>query len=570
LSIAAGMAVADSTFVIVSGKTGGYWQPGTLTEGTGGTTVTVNEATKYQKWYGFGGCFNEAGWAAIKKLSASDKEKAIKLLFDVNDGIGFTWCRIPIGASDYALTRYTLNETAGDTAMTNFSIAHDKDYLIPFVKAAQAVKPDLLFCASPWTPPTWMKEPVGFDGGAMKNDPKFLRANALYLAKFAKAYKAEGITIKALFPQNEPGYTQNYPSCGWGKYRNPDNSNVNTTEYLSTFVADYLAPILKTESPETDIWAGTFSNDTYGMDYWNGVKSKAGTVVKGVGLQWGCVKYAKQISSAGGYIVMQSEHRCGNYPWLSSKSTNLETADSTQFVESAAPNNQPYGEESWRLITTWIKEGVNIYSAWNLILDSKGFNLDEKRKWPQNALLTVDMNAGTLKVTPAYYVFRHVAQYVDTGATRIATTGGDALAFLNPNGSIVTIAYNNTTSAAQTTIAAGGKSWKVTIPAKGWATLCTKWVPPVTTKVNAHNKFTGNGSDLKVTCREDGYRIALPSRESGRIELMTVTGRVLESRAIPQGSREIMLQKQASYAGLLLVRAVYGNETKTTRLFNAR
>lgn len=568
LSIAAGMAAADSTFVIVSGKTGGYWQSVTATEGTGGTTVTVNDATKNQKWLGFGGCFNEVGWDALKKLSASDRDKAMHLLFDKNDGIGFTWCRIPIGASDYSLSRYTLNETAGDTGMTSFSIERDKGCLIPFIKAAQAIKPDLLFCASPWTPPTWMKEPVGFDGGAMKNDPKFLRANARYLSCFVKAYKGENIPIKALFPQNEPGYTQNYPSCGWGRYRNPDNSTVEKTEYLSSFVADYLEPVLKTEAPETDIWAGCFSNDNYGMDHWNGFKSKAGSIVKGVGLQWGCVKYAKQIASAGGYIVMQSEHRCGNYPWLSSKTTNAETADSTQFFEAYGPNNQPYGEETWRLISGWIKEGVNIYSAWNLVLDSKGFNLDEKRKWPQNALLTVDMTAGTLKVTPAYYVFRHVAQYVDTGAVRIGTTGGDALAFQNPNGSIVTIAYNNATSVTQTTISAGGKSWKVAIPAKGWATLCTKWIPP--TKAITNNRLSGVVSGLKVTCKENGYSIALPSQQSGHIELMTVAGRVLESRAIPQGSREILFQKQASYSGLLLVRVVSGNETKTTRFVNAR
>ena len=154
-------------------------------------------------------------------LSESERDRAIKLLFDVNDGIGFTWGRIPVGASDYALERYTLNETANDFEMEHFTIERDKQYLIPYIKAALAVKPDIRFWASPWTPPTWMKNPVGYDGGAMRNEAKYLQANALYLAKFCETYNNEGIQINAICPQNEPGYTQGYPSCGWGRYHTP-------------------------------------------------------------------------------------------------------------------------------------------------------------------------------------------------------------------------------------------------------------------------------------------------------------------------------------------------------------
>jgi hypothetical protein len=73
-----------------------------------------------------------------------------------------------------------------------------------------------------------------------------------------------------------------------------------------------------------------------------------------------------------------------------------------------APNNHAYGEESWDLITDWLEAGVNICTAWNMVLDTEGVNLDETRSWPQNALLAVDMQAKTLQVTPTYYVFRHI------------------------------------------------------------------------------------------------------------------------------------------------------------------
>ena len=98
-------------------------------------------------------------------------------------------------------------------------------------------------------------------------------------------------------------------------------------------------------------------------------------------------------------------------------------------------NDHLYGEESWQLIRDWIVSGVNSYSAWNMVLDTVGKSLDG---WPQNALLTVDRAAKKLNITPAYYTFRHYSQYIAVGATRIGLTGStDALAFKNPDGSIV-------------------------------------------------------------------------------------------------------------------------------------
>ena len=50
-----------------------------------------------------------------------------------------------------------------------------------------------------------------------------------------------------------------------------------------------------------------------------------------------------------------------------------------------------------------------------LLLDI-GLFIDTTRVWPQNALLTVDTSARTLNITPTYYVFRHLSQFVAAGA----------------------------------------------------------------------------------------------------------------------------------------------------------
>jgi glucosylceramidase len=158
-------------------------------------------------------------------------------------------------------------------------------------------------------------------------------------------------------------------------------------------------------------------------------------------------------------------------PRLSARATSRQDANRDNFLPNEAPNNHAYGEESWDLIKTWLEAGVNMYNAWNMVLDTVGANLDETRVWPQNALLAVDLNAGTLEVTPAYYVFRHLGQYVEPGAVRLGTEGGNALAFRNPDGSIVTIIFNESQQQAQMTLAVGGQHLQFTVPGRGWATV---------------------------------------------------------------------------------------------------
>jgi glucosylceramidase len=156
--------------------------------------------------------------------------------------------------------------------------------------------------------------------------------------------------------------------------------------------------------------------------------------------------------------IWQTEHRCGNYPWVK------------PFNMAMAPNDQAYAVESWGLIRDWIRAGVTAYSAWNMVLDTVGTGIDSTRVWPQDALLTVDTTAKTLIVTPAYYVFRHVSQFVTPGARVLATRGGDALAFSNPDGSLVAVLYNS--GAAKTmTVAIAGQKLQFAMPANGWATL---------------------------------------------------------------------------------------------------
>ncbi|HET7540869.1 MAG TPA: glycoside hydrolase family 30 beta sandwich domain-containing protein [Polyangiaceae bacterium] len=452
----AGAAGAFVQPPLVTSTAGAYWvTSGTLTEVASGTAdVTVNDASPAQTWDGFGAAFNEKGWDYLSQLSEADRGKALGLLFG-KDGCNLTWGRIPMGASDYATDRYSLDEVAAgqtDTAMANFSTTRDEQKLIPFVKAAQAVKGDLRFWASPWSPPTWMKDgpfndDSAFDGGTMKKDDATLAAHALYFVKFVQAYGQKGIKIEVVSPQNEPGYSGTYPTCGWAPAT------------YATFVGKHLGPALSQANLDTKIMLGTFnagSGDTSIVSTVMG-DTTASAKIGVLGYQWGMLDSVKGDQKYS-RPIWQTEHKCGNYPWAS------------PFNDKLAPNDAAYAVESWGLFRDWIKAGVASYSIWNMVLDTVGNGIDSKRVWPQNALLTVDTSTKKLNVTPAYHVFRHLAQFVSPGAVVLGTTGGDALAFKNPNGSIVTVLYNKD-AAKPYIVAVGGKKLQFQMPSAGWATI---------------------------------------------------------------------------------------------------
>src|SRR6185369_16788453 len=468
---------------LVTSASGAYWKTGTLADSTATATVTVNDSSAAQKWEGMGAAFNELGW---KYLSTADMQnKAIGLLFSASDGANFAWGRIPIGASDYAEIRYTpediqgadpapdgteSNRPAADTSLAKFSLDRDKTKLIPYIKAAQAVKKDLRFWASPWTPPIWMKtgykknsgasptpspnvptKPSYYDGGNMKSDTTILAAYAQYFVKFVQGYKDQGINIEIVSPQNEPGYDQNYPSCLWDK-----------TTY-TTFIGKHLGPAMQPLGIK--IMLGTLSNESAGKDADNAAAALADATAKSflsvIGAQWGMLDTSKLSPLGNSLPIWASEHKCGNYPWEST------------YNKTQAPNDQAYGVESWGYIRDAIKNvKVTSYSAWNMVLDKTGLGNDTSRDWRQDALLVAD--GGQVTATPAYYVFRHISQYAQPGATVVGTTGGDAVAFKNPDGSLVAVMFNSGAANSSYVIAIGGKKYSFAMPANGWATVKVK------------------------------------------------------------------------------------------------
>ena len=222
-------ATTDPTKSVVAANEVKYWlttgdqsallqeQPTTLKFGTAqsaNSVISVDETQKFQTIDGFGYTLTGGSAGLINALDEKAKDALLQELFSTKkNGIGVSYLRISIGASDLSADNFTYNELpAGQTDINQdkFSIAKEMTDLVPILKRILAINPDIKILGSPWTAPTWMKTNNSFKGGSLK--PEYYESYARYLVKYIQAMKALGITIDAITIQNEPLHPGNVPS----------------------------------------------------------------------------------------------------------------------------------------------------------------------------------------------------------------------------------------------------------------------------------------------------------------------------------------------------------------------
>jgi glucosylceramidase len=207
----------------------------------GGDVISLNPEKKFQEIHGFGAAFTDASCYTLNQLSRDARGKLFHQLFHPSE-LGLNVCRTCIGASDYSTELYSFDEGEPDPELKRFSIAHDQANIIPMLRQAREVNPDLFLFSSPWSPPGWMKLNGSMLGGCIHK--RFFPVYAQYFVKFLQAYAAEGVQIQAVTSQNEVDTDQDgrMPACLWGQ------------EYEIEFVASHLGPALEAQNIPTKIW----------------------------------------------------------------------------------------------------------------------------------------------------------------------------------------------------------------------------------------------------------------------------------------------------------------------------
>ncbi len=449
----AGLPVgAQTTAICFRSTDGNYWKMSMVQVAdkvVGKPAVVIRPDEPAQTFYGWGTTFNELGWDAYNLLPMAEKELFAKRVFHPEGDLRITVGRIPVGASDYARDWYSCNETEGDFEMKHFSIERDLTTIIPSIKVAQNQNPRMMFWASPWSPPQWMKTNKHYaqrmtpTNGCPFNVPpyfndqfigaeEYYQAYCLYFDKFINAYKEQGIPIYALAYQNEAYSNTPYPGCSW------------TAETTGKFLGRYLGPYLAEHQPGVKLIVGTMN--TASLDVYEQILNSDGVAeyCKQIGFQWeGGVQINEVMKRHPGYEAVMTESECG----------------SGTFDWNAAAH-------TFKLINHYLANRVTTYTYWNTILKDNGVST---WGWRQNALIQVNSSTNTPRYTAEYYAFKHYSHLIPPGS-RILTVDNARLVLsaMTPGGAIIVVAGNDEATEKTLTMDVDGKYLVAKLPAKSF------------------------------------------------------------------------------------------------------
>ncbi|MGB8190387.1 MAG: glycoside hydrolase family 30 beta sandwich domain-containing protein [Chitinophagaceae bacterium] len=407
-------------------------QSGNLMWSTSGGSTNIVEADTTQTFQGidgFGYTLTGGSATLINALAPAVKDELLNELFRHDSTfIGVSYLRISIGASDLSASTFTYDDMpAGqtDVNLQQFSIDKEKQDLIPVLKKILAINPAIKILGSPWSAPTWMKTNNNFVGGSLK--PEYYAAYAQYFVKYIQAMKAEGITIDAITPQNEPLHGGNNPSM------------VMQASEQATFIKNNLGPAFQTAGITTKIIAYDHNADR--PDYPLTVLGDAG---------------AKQ------YVDGSAFHLYGGPITALSQVHDAFPDKNIYFTEqwTGGPGNFG-GDLKWHiqnLIIGATRNWSRNVLEWNLAADPSYQPHTPGGCSSCMGALTIS-NGFTRNVS--YYVIAHASKFVRPGSVRIASTQTTTLstvAFKNPEGKKVMIVLNNGANAEVFNIKFNGKT----------------------------------------------------------------------------------------------------------------
>jgi glucosylceramidase len=396
--------------------------------------------------HGFGAAMTDASAQVLSGLP-DDKRKALmaELFGRKNGGLGLSFMRLTVGASDFSTYDYSYDDTPGnvpDPGLRYFSIDPAKKYVLPRVREALAINPDLVVMVSPWSAPAWMKTTNSLFKGELV--PRYYPAFANYLAKTVEAFGREGVPVSMLTIQNEPNFEpDNYP----GERVDPPQR--------AEIIGRYVGPTFKSLGLRTEILDWDHNWDHPEMPLAVLRDPAARQYISGVA--WHCYN---------GDVTAQSPVHDA-YP---DKDAWLTECSGGEWSPEFA------GVLGW-MTDKLIIGAANNWSRgtllWNLALDPAhgphtGGCADCR------GVVTIDPATGSITRNVEYYVLGHASRFVLPGAYRVsaATPRGqvDAAAFLNPDGSRIAILYRKSGTGG-VSIALDGERYSIAMPAGSVATV---------------------------------------------------------------------------------------------------
>ncbi len=422
--------------------------------------IHVQDRVHYQTILGFGATLTDSSaWLLHDELGRSARNRVMRDLFS-SRGIDLNYIRVPMGASDFTATGkpYSYDDMPrgkSDPSLKHFSVAHDLPYIIPTLRQARAIDPKLFIIANPWSAPAWMKTNQRSDD--RHNTGHLLPADyapfAAYFVKFLQAYRRHDVTVDAVTPQNEPGVAAD-PGMDLSE---PDEA---------MFLTRYLHPSFTAAGLSTQVYGLDMGWDMFAYaDALAGRRTAEGLS----GMSWHCYR--------GTPTVMTQLHALA--PRL------------IQLVNECSPEVRPFSTAE--VVIGSLRNWASAVALWNLALDPAGGPVEppDGRCPGCRGLVIVDKRTQSVLPGLRYYQLGQTSKFVARGAVRIDTNtfvtyglnafyyyeptiGLDDVAFVNPGGEKVLVAYNSSPGSIQFAVSWHGRALLYSQPAGAMTTFTWK------------------------------------------------------------------------------------------------
>ena len=419
------------------------WKP---LGGVAAEAIALDPSAVKQEVLGFGAAITDSSCYVLSQMTDAERGPLMHDLF-APEAMALNVCRTCIGASDYARTVYSFDESPEpDPELKKFSIDHDKAYILPMLREARKANPELFLFSSPWSPPGWMKPNNSMLGGAMRKQS--FGPYAHYFLKFIEGYKAEGIAIDAVTVQNETDAEQegHMPACLWAQ------------EQEMEFVKSHLGPALRKAGSPTKIWV---LDHNYSL--------------------WG--RAIDELSDPGAYEYIDgiAWHGYVGEPTAMTRVHEAFPEKNAYWTEGGPDINQPDYQTDF---TKWAETFNGVMNNWARSITAWNIALDEKGKpnvgpFSCGGLVTVENGSHKVTRSGQYWAFAHYSKHIQRGARVVASNGlgfdgaGGAVshvAFRNPDGSFVVV-LANTGEQRRAQLVMGAKMLEVDLPADSVHTL---------------------------------------------------------------------------------------------------
>lgn len=402
--------------------------------------IVLDPSRKFQRILGFGASMTDASCYLLNRLTPSARERLFHELFHPSE-MGFSVCRVCLGSSDYATEAYSFDEGEPDPDMRRFSIDHDKAYILPMLRQARSVNPDLFLLGSPWSPPGWMKTGGSMLGGSMRK--QHYGSYAKYFVKTLEGYGSAGVPLNAVTVQNEVDTDQDgkMPACLWGQ------------EYEIEFVSRYLGPQLAAANIATRIW---ILDHNYNL--------------------WGRAIAELDDPQVSRYVDGVAWHGYVGEPSAMTRVHEAHPQKHMYWTEGGPAYNEPRYLANWSHWASTIADVLRNWSrcfiAWNIALDEAG----KPNIGPFNCggVVTIDSKTGEIARSGQYWALAHYSHAIRRDANRIESSGElkgvSHFACVNPDGSTAAV-LTNSASERDLVLRVNGSEAEVHLPADSVTTL---------------------------------------------------------------------------------------------------